>query len=113
VILPCYSKKSNAPSLKKLFINKLARKGFLIIKPSVGSFVDDYRRNGTLETLVSIMNYNGGIGNVFVECMTLNHYIKTQLIYVIILRNVILKSALEVLTVSIDDTIHGNNQIYY
>lgn len=42
-------------------ITELARKGFLMIKPRVGTFVADYRRNGTLETLVSIMNYNGGI----------------------------------------------------
>lgn len=42
-------------------ISELARKGFLIIKPRVGTFVADYRRNGTLETLISIMNYNGGI----------------------------------------------------
>ena len=42
-------------------ITELARKGFLIIKPRVGTFVADYRRNGTLETLISIMNYNGGI----------------------------------------------------
>jgi len=42
-------------------ITELARKGFLNIKPRVGTFVADYRRNGTLETLVSIMNYNGGI----------------------------------------------------
>lgn len=42
-------------------ITELARKGFLIIKPRIGTFVADYRRNGTLETLTSIMNYNGGI----------------------------------------------------
>ncbi len=42
-------------------IAELARKGFIIIKPRVGTFVADYRRNGTLETLISIMNYNGGI----------------------------------------------------
>ncbi|MFA9377683.1 MAG: FadR/GntR family transcriptional regulator [Lachnotalea sp.] len=42
-------------------ICELSRKGFLIIKPRVGTFVADYRRNGTLETLISIMNYNGGI----------------------------------------------------
>jgi DNA-binding FadR family transcriptional regulator len=42
-------------------ITELSRKGFLIIKPRVGTFVADYRRHGTLETLVSIMNYNGGI----------------------------------------------------
>ncbi|MCI8326782.1 MAG: FadR family transcriptional regulator [Lachnospiraceae bacterium] len=42
-------------------ITELARKGFLIIKPRVGTFVADYRRNGTMDTLRSIMNYNGGI----------------------------------------------------
>lgn len=42
-------------------ISELARKGFLLVKPRVGTFVADYRRNGTLETLISIMNYNGGI----------------------------------------------------
>lgn len=42
-------------------ITELSRKGFLTIKPRIGTFVDDYRRNGTMETLMSIMNYNGGI----------------------------------------------------
>ncbi len=42
-------------------ISELSRKGFLMIKPRVGTFVADYRRNGTMETLISIMNYNGGI----------------------------------------------------
>jgi GntR family transcriptional regulator, transcriptional repressor for pyruvate dehydrogenase complex len=42
-------------------ISELARKGFLNIKPRVGTFVADYRRDGTMETLISIMNYNGGI----------------------------------------------------
>ncbi|MDD3142232.1 MAG: GntR family transcriptional regulator [Lachnospiraceae bacterium] len=42
-------------------ITELSRKGFLLIKPRVGTFVADYRRNGTTETLISIMNYNGGI----------------------------------------------------
>lgn len=42
-------------------ISELANKGFLMIKPRVGTFVADYRRNGTIETLVSIMNYNGGL----------------------------------------------------
>lgn len=42
-------------------ISELARKGFLIIKPRIGTFVADYRRNGTMDTLMSIMNYNGGI----------------------------------------------------
>jgi GntR family transcriptional regulator, transcriptional repressor for pyruvate dehydrogenase complex len=42
-------------------ISELARKGFLNIKPRIGTFVADYRRNGTMDTLISIMNYNGGI----------------------------------------------------
>lgn len=42
-------------------ITELARKGFLIIKPRVGTFVADYRKDGTIDTLMSIMNYNGGI----------------------------------------------------
>jgi len=42
-------------------VSELARKGFLMIKPRIGTFVADYRRNGTMETLISIMNYNGGI----------------------------------------------------
>lgn len=42
-------------------ITHLARKGFLTIKPRVGTFIADYRKTGTLETLISIMNYNGGI----------------------------------------------------
>ena len=33
----------------------------MIIKPRVGTFVADYRRDGTMDTLMSIMNYNGGI----------------------------------------------------
>jgi len=40
---------------------EMAKKGFLTIKPRVGTFVSDYRRNGTIDTLVSIMNYNGGM----------------------------------------------------
>lgn len=42
-------------------ITELARKGFLVIRPRIGTFVADYRRDGTLETLIAIMNYNGGI----------------------------------------------------
>ena len=41
-------------------IAEMARKGFIEIRPRVGNFVADYRRNGTVETLVSIMKYNGG-----------------------------------------------------
>lgn len=42
-------------------ILELSRKGFLAIKPRVGTFVADYRRIGTLETLISIINYNRGV----------------------------------------------------
>jgi DNA-binding FadR family transcriptional regulator len=41
-------------------ISDLERKGFLIVKPRIGAFVADYRLNGNMETLISIMNYNGG-----------------------------------------------------
>lgn len=42
-------------------IVELARKGFLFIRPRVGTFVADYRRNGTIETFLSIVSYNGGM----------------------------------------------------
>ncbi len=41
-------------------IAELEKKGFLIVKPRSGTFVADYRRKGTVETLVAIMKYNGG-----------------------------------------------------
>ncbi len=41
-------------------IAELARKGFLKVKPRSGVYVIDYRRYGTIETLLSIMTYNGG-----------------------------------------------------
>lgn len=41
-------------------IAELSRKGFIKVKPRSGVFVIDYRRYGTVETLLSIMNYNGG-----------------------------------------------------
>lgn len=39
---------------------ELERRGFIEIRPRVGTFVVDYRRRGTVETLKSIMNYNRG-----------------------------------------------------
>lgn len=42
-------------------ILELSRKGFLSIKPRIGTFIADYRRTGTLETLISILKYNGGV----------------------------------------------------
>ncbi len=41
-------------------ISELSRKGFLKVKPRSGVFVIDYHRYGTVETLLSIMTYNGG-----------------------------------------------------
>ncbi len=41
-------------------ITDLERMGFLIVKPRSGTYVADYRRKGTIETLLSIMKYNGG-----------------------------------------------------
>lgn len=41
-------------------IAELSRKGFVEVKPRSGVYVKDYRRYGTLDTLVSIMSYNGG-----------------------------------------------------
>lgn len=41
-------------------ISELEKKGFLVVKPRSGTYVADYRRKGTLDTLMSIMKYNGG-----------------------------------------------------
>ena len=41
-------------------ITDLERMGFLVVKPRSGTYVADYRRKGTIETLLSIMKYNGG-----------------------------------------------------
>ena len=41
-------------------ILEMANKGFLEIQPRKGVFVADYTRTGKLDTLISIMNYNGG-----------------------------------------------------
>ena len=41
-------------------ISELEKKGFLTVKPRSGTYVADFRRKGTLDTLIAIMNYNGG-----------------------------------------------------
>lgn len=41
-------------------ISELEKRGFLEVKPRSGTYVADYRRKGTIDTLISIMNYNGG-----------------------------------------------------
>ncbi len=40
---------------------ELARKGFVEILPRAGAVVSDYNRTGTIETLMDILRYNGGI----------------------------------------------------
>lgn len=42
-------------------IVEMADKGFLDIIPRSGTYVADYRKNGKIDTLVSIMKYNGGM----------------------------------------------------
>lgn len=41
-------------------LNEMESKGFLEVRPRIGTFVADYRRKGTADTLLSIMKYNGG-----------------------------------------------------
>ncbi|HPX47939.1 MAG TPA: FCD domain-containing protein [Treponemataceae bacterium] len=42
-------------------LDEMAKKGFIDVRPRVGAFVADFRRRGTVDTLLSIMRYNGGI----------------------------------------------------
>ena len=42
-------------------IAELARQGFLEVRPRQGAYVADYRRDGNMETLMAIMDYNGGM----------------------------------------------------
>ena len=42
-------------------LTELEKLGFVEIRPRQGAFVCDYRRKGTIETLIAIMRYNGGI----------------------------------------------------
>jgi len=42
-------------------ITELARQGFLEVRPRQGTYVADYRRQGSMETLMAIMDYNGGM----------------------------------------------------
>ena len=41
-------------------ITELEKMGFLVVKPRSVTYVADYRRKGTINTLLSIMKYNGG-----------------------------------------------------
>lgn len=41
-------------------IAELAAKGFVVVKPRHGTYVADYRMQGTTETMVAMMRFNGG-----------------------------------------------------
>lgn len=41
-------------------LSELAQNGFVTVVPRKGVFVKDYIRNGQLDTLLSIINFNGG-----------------------------------------------------
>lgn len=41
-------------------MSELANKGFVEVRPRHGSFVADYRMQGTTETMVAMMRFNGG-----------------------------------------------------
>ena len=41
-------------------VAEMEKKGFLTVKPRVGTFVSDFRMGGK-ETLLSLMNYDGGV----------------------------------------------------
>lgn len=42
-------------------IAELARQGFLEVRPRQGTYVADYRRNGNMDTLIALLQYNGGV----------------------------------------------------
>jgi Transcriptional regulators len=41
-------------------VAELVRKGFLIVVPRVGNFVADFKSYGNMETLMAMMDYDGG-----------------------------------------------------
>lgn len=63
--LPCERDLAKNMQVSRAVVNaglvEMAKKGFIEIRPRVGAFVADYRRKGTVDTLLSIMNYNGGV----------------------------------------------------
>jgi len=63
--LPSEREIAEAMGVSRAVVNagllEMARKGFVEIKPRSGAYVADYRRRGTSETLLSIMNFNGGM----------------------------------------------------
>lgn len=47
-------------TIVNLGLSELKNKGFIDIVPRKGAFVADYAKNGKLDTLISIINFNGG-----------------------------------------------------
>lgn len=41
-------------------VSELVTRGFLTVRPRQGTFVADYRENGSAETLMSLLRHNGG-----------------------------------------------------
>lgn len=58
---------------------ELEKLGFVEIHPRQGAYVCDYRRKGTVETLVAIMRYNGGAmrGNEVISLLQVRSSLET------------------------------------
>lgn len=97
-------------------IADLQRMGFLIVKPRSGTYVADYRRRGTIETLLSIMKYNGGslrneeIRSIFEVRIALYKSNYKMWTYV---RDKDVEGAVAWIEDSMKNCIEGDQQIYY
>ena len=97
-------------------IADLQRMGFLIVKPRSGTYVADYRRRGTIETLLSIMKYNGGslrneeIRSIFEVRIALDKSNYKMWTYV---RDKDVEGAVAWIEDSMKNCIEGDQQIYY
>lgn len=97
-------------------IADLQRMGFLIVKPRSGTYVADYRRTGTIETLLSIMKYNGGslrneeIRSIFEVRIALYKSNYKMWTYV---RDKDVEGAVAWIEDSMKNCIEGDQQIYY
>lgn len=63
--LPSERELSERMGVSRVVINsglsELSRIGFIERKPRIGAFVADFHRKGTVETLMAILRYNGGV----------------------------------------------------
>ena len=97
-------------------IADIQRMGFLIVKPRSGTYVADYRRRGTIETLLSIMKYNGGslrneeIRSIFEVRIALYKSNYKMWTYV---RDKDVEGAVAWIEDSMKNCIEGDQQIYY